>query len=265
MKGWIEMRRNANALLTVAIVIMTLMVASCKKESKLQQSVRQANKGCPVSIGVSGEMTAVTLDESTNTVIIDYLMNEKYFNIDVMKTKTDMLKEQVYSLIATAEGDVKVMTEELLAADANLTLRYTGKDSGKTVEITLSSKEIKQARETGEAFATPMKLLENAILLTNEQAPMTVDAATTMTELVIEGDFATYHYMIDEKQVPIHKISDMRDQMKENLRSTIKNNPDPALKDFINLCKKANKGIAYRYEGMQSGNTCTIEFTTDEL
>ena len=86
------MRRNANALLTVAIVIMTLMVASCKKESKLQQSVRQANKGCPVSIGVSGEMTAVTLDESTNTVIIDYLMNEKYFNIDVMKTKTDMLK-----------------------------------------------------------------------------------------------------------------------------------------------------------------------------
>ena len=68
-----------------------------------------------------------------------------------------------------------------------------------------------------------------------------------------------------KNQVPIHKISDMRDQMKENLRSTIKNNPDPALKDFINLCKKANKGIAYRYEGVQSGNTCTIEFTTDEL
>lgn len=260
-----KMRKTANVLFMVAIVMMTFLVSSCQQDSKLKKSVKQANKECPVSIGVSGEMTAVSLDETTNTVIIDYLVSEKYFNINVMKNKTDLLKEQLFSLIATAEGDLKVMVEELLAADANLTLRWTGKESGETVEITLSSKEIKTAMESGEAYANPLNLLENAIQVTNEQTPMNVDDATTMTSLTIIGDFATYQYMVDENQVPIHKISDMRDQIKENLRNSVLKNPSPDLKEFINLCKKANKGIAYKYEGIQTGNICTIEFSVDEL
>lgn len=259
------MKKTTNMLLMVAIVMMTLLTASCQQDSKLKKSVKQANKECPVSLGVSGEMTSITLDEETNTVIIDYLMDEQYFNVAVMKKNTDLLKDQVYSLIATAEGNLKVMTEELLAADANLTLRWTGKKSGETVEITLSSEEIKKARKSGEAYANPLKMLENAIKVTNEQAPMKVDNATTMVGLTIEGDFATYRYMIDETQVPMHKLYDMRDQMKENLRNSILKEPDPALKDFINLCKRANKGIAYKYEGEQSGNTCIIEFGVSEL
>lgn len=249
------------AVMTVAI----LCLAACKKESKLQQSVRLANNQCPVSIGIAGDMTAITYDEQTNTVIIDYLMNEKYFNIDAMKKNTELLKENVYSLIATAEGDLKTMTEELLAADASLTLRWTGKESGKTVDITLTSKEIKAARESGEAFANPLKALESAIEVTNAQTPMKVDDATTMTSLTVVGDYATYEYTIDDSVIPFHKVLDQKEILKANIRQNALTNPDPALKEFINLCKKANKGLAYKYISSRSGDSFIIEFPVDEL
>jgi len=259
------MRKNVSMLLTAAIVVMTLLMASCKEDSRLKRSIQEAKKECPVSIGMAGEMTDISYDEATNTVVIHYLMDEKLFNIDVMRKNTELLKEMAYGTMATAEGSFKQALDEMLGSGANLKLCWKGKESGKEMEFTLTSEEINKARKSGEAYANPLKMLENAISVTNQQAPMAVDEATTMTKLSIQGDFATYEYQIDETKVPFHKLVDMRDQMKENMRNAVFNNPDPAFKDFINLCKKANKGIAYKYVGMQSGNTCTIEFSLSEL
>lgn len=259
------MRKNVSVMFALVIVMMTLAMSSCKKENRLKQMAELGNKECPMSMGLMGEMVSISYDESSNTVIYDYLMNEEYFNVEVMNKNTDLLKENAYSLFATAEGELKLLVDEVLATEANLVFRYKGKESGDVVEFKMTSQDIKEARETGAAFVGPLKMLENAIKVTNDQTPMVVDEFTTMIGLSIVGDYATYEYELDESQISIHRLDDMKDGFKETLKSNLLNVNDLSIKAFVQLCKKANKGIAYKYIGKQSGNICVIEIDVTEL
>lgn len=109
-----------------------------------------------------------------------------------------------------------------------------------------------------------LRLLKADIKESNKSYPMEVEEGLTAKKIYMDGDYVMYYIECDEDVVDMDVLS----QNKSKLRRVIKknlNNADDEVKMFKRMCKKANKGIGYKYVGDTSEKTFTIRFSSSEL
>ena len=99
----------------------------------------------------------------------------------------------------------------------------------------------------------------------NDELPEYIDEGMDLETVYLDGDYVVYSYSLDEDYYDIDYFRTNRSDVKRSLKNDVLNNTDESVRIFIDICKDNNKGIAYRFVGLLSGDACTIYIQPDEL
>lgn len=132
-------------------------------------------------------------------------------------------------------------------------------------EDTVAVEEVVEIVEVEETVAEKAeRFLRQAIDEENRSYPQKLSEGLTMKKSYIDGDYVMYLVECDEDLMDISLMNQSKTESRKNLRSSLSSN-DPEIKQFLNICIKAHKGIGYKYQGDQSGESCVILFPYSEL
>ena len=179
---------------------------------------------------------------------------------------TVQVNSSIGVLPSNPQGSIKEMLDLVVGTDSGIKFIYKGKTSGNEVECYLTTQDLKDILNGGGASAdsSDEKKLEEQVKMTNVSCPMQVDEATMLNKLTIESDKVLYHYTIDESVVQMSALKENAEQMKANVKNSL-NSSDPALRMFLEVCVKCDKGVGYLYKGNKSGETFEISFGVSEI
>lgn len=240
---------------------MLLALTSCTN-SKLKTMVDDANKDCPLSMGEMGEVSSITLEGEN--VVFSYSIDEQYVDIDALSENGETIKSSIISALSQSS---KEMFVEMDKENAGLVLNLVGKTSKKTCTLKISPEECKSILKSinDGTSDTPIETLKKQIEATNVQLPMTIEEGLVLYEMTLEGDYAVYNYNVDESMYDINTMEQNKEQTKAEIKAMLTSGSDMALEKFVKSCKNANKGIAYKYIGSNSGKSYQINFPISEL
>ena len=249
-------RKSLTGAFALIICVIASMLCSCA-ESKLKLAAEAANKNCPVSFGMIGELTSVTYDGNTMEFLLT--MDEEFTDIDKLGADPERMKT---SLMAWADNEkTRELFEMIIDADASLTLIYRGKTSGKEARAELTSSELKKALDS--PMATAEEKLKLAIEQTNLQMPMDTGTGVVITELVDEGDVVVYIAKVTDLE-QFKMLSGDIDNIKNSQRLMFKM-MGPAEKMFFKTIVEAGKDLGYMFCADGTDETIKVIHTNAEL
>ena len=245
----------------VSFILMTIMLFGSCAESKLQEAVEEFNKKCPISMGVAGELTKVTLDD--DNVVLFYTMDEDYLNIEQLKSNKELVKNNMINVFRNMDSELNDMIKLMVDADKGFVVKIRGKQSGNTVSITLNHDDVALINDDSSEDNAD-EILKGIVENGNLQCPMDIENGMTMEKMSVEGNYVMYDIKIDEDMYSIDALKSNISQAKQNLLNSNLFS-DPMLAKMVEYCVKADKGIAYRYTGDQTDDVCVVHIEPSEL
>lgn len=247
-------------MVAILLSVFTFRPAPARAQDvDLNEIVEILQEMLPISMGTLGEMTDIYLEY--NELVLVSNVDESIVNIANLQKEPALLKENLRQMVLDEDSSFRFLVDELLKSGKGLRLVYIGKTTGKSVSCAMTSKELKQAINSG--TDDPMKRLEMQIKITNAQLPMDLGNGLVNTKLVKEGNYVVYYYDCDEDMIDIEILQNTT-LMKGMLLEEI-NSDDPAISLFRQYCKDAGCGIAYCYVGKTSGKVARILLPVNEL
>lgn len=162
-------------ILILFVCAITSVFCSCV-ENKLKAAVEESNKSCPISLGISGELTSFSYKD--NSVQILYTLDEQFADIDALAANPEGMKTTCTAWMRNEES--KEMLKLMIEANANLIYVFKGKTSGKEATFRLSTDDLKNVLD--KPMATNDEKLKLAISQTNLQMPMDAGTGVVITE-----------------------------------------------------------------------------------
>ena len=230
--------------------------------SDLESIVQYLNDQMPMSLGMIGDMTKATINKSYLELTVS--VDESFINIKSLKANPELLKESMRQLFLNKDSGMDILKDELIPANLGLKLTYIGKRSGNRVSAMMSSKELKELDESDEE-SDPDALLDTQLRLTNAQLPNDLGNGMVNTKMVREGNYVVYYYECDESMYDIKQMQENIPSLKELIIHEINDNSDPSIEILRQLCKNANVGVAFTYQGKTSRKKATIRIPSNEL
>ena len=243
---------------TYAVLMCAIMSFFCScAETRLKSAAEAANKDCPISLGISGEMTSVAYED--NAMVFTFTLNEQYNNIDVLAANPKNMKA---SFIAGMRNEkTKELFDLMIESDAGLCIVFKGKESGKEAKFNLTAAELKEELEKPEPTAE--EKLQYAITQTNQQMPLDTGTGIVMTELVDKGETVVYMALVNDKK-QLEMIADNLENVKNAQKNTFRM-MGPAEKMFFKTIVDAGKNLGYIYYAEGTDQTVEVVHTNAEL
>ena len=243
-------------------MVFFVTVLGCNNASaQITEIVREFNKEMPLSMGIMGEMTQVSISGNYMEMICS--VNEDVVNLQALKNSPDLMHENLVQMITNGNiNGMDYIISELKDANLGWKLTYIGKSSHTKVSTSLSASELKRLTAQPNKAKNPIELLDAQIRTTNAQLPMDLGNDMTLDRLAREGNFIVYYYSWTDELVEVLRLSedDMKAEIKQMLRSG-----DPSLVMMKNMCKDAGVGMAFCYVGREKGKKVTIRVKYSEL
>lgn len=107
--------------------------------------------------------------------------------------------------------------------------------------------------------------LETIIRYANQGLPEEIEEGMTMTKITLEGDYITYHCSVDEDLYSISEIRASQSEIKQEMKAFLFGTDNSDIDDFKTICRSNNKGVAFKYVGIQTGNSHTIYIRPSEI
>ena len=239
---------------------VVVLLAGCLAENKLKLAVESANKRCPLSMGIAGDVESIEYEDGLVTYTL--AINEQVSNLKALSENPDVVKRTIMTNFANPASDLKPMHDLILDANASVRFVYKGKSSGESFEVTFTADDLKAAEDNTNPSAEDKLYAE--IEATNMQLPMQVDEVTVLEKLVVEGNSVVYLYLVDESRVSIDDMKSNTDATKENLKSMLMNG-GPLVQAFLKKVVDTGRDLRYRYAGSESGESMEVVFTPADL
>lgn len=246
----------------LSFLFALFMALPSSADSKLKTMIDAANSKCPMSIGNAVEVKSVTLENGY--VVFLYGMNEDIISIDVLNNNSETLK---LNLISALSQSSKEMFTEMNKENVGARFKFVGKTTKKACVMTISPEEcrsIVKSIENG-TTDTPVETLQKMIDSHNLQYPMSLGEGIVIYKEALEGDYVVHYYNIDESVFDIDVMEQNKELVKEQMKTTLTNGSDPTVVNFLKFCRKANKGVAYKLIGSNSGKSFQINIPISEL
>lgn len=242
--------------LILFIFVITSTFYGCV-ENKLKAVIEEGRKSCPISLGITGELTSISYQD--NAVQMLYTLDEQFTNIDVLATHPEDMKTAFMAGMINEESMklINMITE----ADADFIVVFKGKASGKEASFRLSSNELKKEME--KPIATNEEKLKLTIAQTNQQMPMDPGTGIVITELVDKGDVVVYMAKVKDKD-QFKLLSSNLENVKNNQKLLFKM-MGPAEKLFFKMIVDAGKELGYTYYVDGTDEVFNVVYTNSEL
>lgn len=256
------MKKNSiNPLLLVAaFIFIVVSLSSCRRAGDLQSIVDDTNSRCPISLGLMGNITKVSLEG--NTVVYDAVVDDHLVNLPKLRQNTEAMKKGImFSFLK----DKKTLNA-LLAEKVDLRYIYHSKSSNEPLNLLISHEDLEKMSNTfsGDEKKLAVMMLENQLELTRLQLPMQVDELTKLIDFRAEGNNAVYLYELDAKSVSLDYLRAQIPSMKANAKNLFLMG-DPSLQSLLNILCKAGYGLVYRYNLVGTDNQEEFSFSSGEI
>lgn len=228
---------------------------SGSKGGRMDEIAQEANKSCPISVGMVGEIESIEFDGTDIVCMVS--TNEDLVDIALMEQNKDLAKQGALQMLTgNANNNVEEMIKELENANAGMKFVYKGKTSGKVFSIRLTPDDIKQAKANP---VEPEEFLNQQLGIVNSQCPMTVVEGKVMTKVFDDSENVVYLYDVDEEILDMDAMEANRDEIQASLDQYLDYmDNDPAGGAFLMACRNAGRNISYCYRGTSTGKTVTF-------
>lgn len=240
------------------LMCAAMCVFSSCADTKLKNSVEKANKDCPVSLGIVGELTSI--EYKGDAVEFLFNLDEEFIKIDAI---TDNLEDTKASAITNMAGNENVnkMFDMLIETGTNLRFVWKGKDSGEEATIEFTPAEIKEIRET--PAATDEEKLASAIAATNRQLPLDTGTGVVVTEMIDKGNVVAYMNQVPDEEF-LMQVAKNTDAVKNSQKTYFKMMSSTE-KNLFRLIAELGKKLSYTYYTDGSDETVEVVYTSEEL
>lgn len=235
---------------------LVLVLSSCA-ENKLKMAVKSGNKECPISLGMTGELTNLFYED--NTVKFLFTMDEQFIDIDKMNSDPETMKASAMASMRSEKS--RKLADMVIDAGADIRIVYKGKTTGKTAELVLTADELKKEMEKPEP--SPEEMLGVMIAQTNKLMPLDTGSGVIITELLEKGDTIVYMSYVQDVEV-LKLMARNKNDVKGNQRIMFKMTQG-ADKEFFRTLVKAGKDLAYIYYADGTDETIEVVHTNSEL
>ena len=243
----------------LCLLAMVALCVSCSQKSKIQLMVEDAQKQCPIDLGVIGKVSSVTYDNGE--LVMELCMNEEVFNLDMISADKEAAKRSALNSMATQTDDLKSLLDEVIKEKASFVYRYVGDKSKKVVEVKLTYDELQKALNTTPENVDYEAEFRSQAEAANAQCPCQPSPSTTLDSVTVNDNYLVYNYTIDEDNMNMDDIMKNPDDVKATLAESLRMNMS-AMRMFALSCVETNHGISYHYIGNKSGREFSIDFTT---
>ena len=226
-------------------------------DKKLREGIKEANKQCPISLGILGEMTSITYEDGV--LLFSYDIDEDYFNVATLAQDRQAMKDNMKTMLSNPQGDVRTLMQLVIDADSKLKVSMHGRTSEAVASATFKADELEEILNTE---VSPHEKLVLSIQATQAQLPLNADAGMMITELKLEGDDVVYVVEMDESMYSVSMVRDSKTAVKETIVNNIRN-MGPVEREFIKLVVNDDANLVYRY-ATSSGHV-DIKITNAEL
>lgn len=110
-------------------------------------------------------------------------------------------------------------------------------------------------------------LLRLALSYAKADLPEEIDEGIVLTDVKLTNDCFLYIAECDEDIVDIDILNAVKSMLQDEMTKSIKEDiaSDSDIQEFVKYCKKAHRGIGYKYVGKKSGKTCTVKIPYTQL
>lgn len=259
------MKKFMTMLSMMAVMAAFLLTSACggdPNKANLKREIENADKDCPISMGIGGDIISMKYDEQQNMVKLYFSINEELSSIDAMKKNDKILKQTLR--LSFSNSDFATNLAMMEKAGAGLELTYKGSSSGKSHSVSITPEEVK---ELSKSKLTDLEIkqmtLENQLIMQNSQFPQDLGDGLQIVKVFDNGDNIVYEYRVEESTNDISVIEENIKQLrKEIMKDFFK---DPSIKNEASTLCQLGKDLTLRYVGDKSGKSVDVTFTTDEM
>lgn len=244
-------------LIIISCFVVAVLFSCSENSAKLKAAIEEANKECPISLGIAGEMTSMAY--SNNTVEILFSFDEQFTNIDKLAANPARVKETVMTAMVNERS--KPLFDLMVEANANFRVIFKGKSSGKEAKMELQLSELEDLMK--KPMASNEEKLRLTIAQTNLQMPMDTGTGVVITELLDRGDAVIYKAKVSKKE-QLSMIANSIEEVKNSQKLMFKM-MGTAEKVFFRMVIDAGKDIGYLYTADGTDEQVEIIQTNAEL
>ncbi len=244
------------------LITVIALCASCNSKPKLETLVNDANKQCPISMGLSGCVSSFSYDNGK--VIIEFLLDENTVPISSVEADKDMARESLLAAMSMLQDNLKAVYEEIIKEKATLVYKYVGDTSKEVITFEFTYDEVEQALKRDSGDIDYEEVIAGQIEAVREQCPRKIDSLTTLDSVSLKEDVAIYNYTIDDDSIDISVFMESSDMMRQGILNGIYQNMS-TMNLFLVSCSELNVGLSYRYVGRRSGKEFSIDFDSKFL
>ena len=97
--------------------------------------------------------------------------------------------------------------------------------------------------------------------------PEEIDEGIILTDVKLTDDCFLYIAECDEDVVDIDILNAVKGELQKEIASSLQEEiaNDSDIQEFVKYCKKARKGIGYKYVGTTSGKSCIVKIPYSKL
>lgn len=177
----------------------------------------------------------------------------------MLKVMEENMKDQKDAIIAGlgSQPGMKELVEILEELGTGMTYVYKGKNSKKSVEVSLTLEDLKSAF-TKPSVGVLDNSLEGQLKMANSVFPMTIQEGFIIRGIFREGDNVMMVYELEDKATydqVCAKVEDTKNSLKTN----------PSMAAMIGLCKENKVGMGVRFELKGKTDKCEAVIPYSEL
>ena len=229
--------------------------------AELKKAVADADKECPMNMGMTGDMLSIKYSDEANEVQFYYSLNEDEGGFEV-SSKTKNILRQLLKL-GFSKGESRDLLKQMAEAGVGVGVTYKGASSGKAIKLSFSPEEVRQMSDSPMTDEEINRLsLTLQVEIENSRCPYQIEEGMEITRVYDDGDRVVYNCSMDEDMYSIPALRASLSEVKPNIKETF---DDPVVKHLTGMIKALGKSLVYHYYGDTTGESVDIVFTPDEL
>ncbi len=252
-------------IITHGLLALALLLAASCREPRLGRAVEEAGRDFPMPIEGIGELTGIECigGNVVVTVTVDSGKGARVVG-NLMGADQDAVRRGFKVILAEAPIDRVGLLDAMKEAGACLEIRYGARGPGKPYTVSLGPGDIRDmdGRDLGPGdFAG---FLETMAAVESADCPMEVEDGVRLVRVTAGNGFVTYEFLMDEGLYSIGNMNKGIPAMREGIMAGLAARDAATRREYLRYVR-AGMGLAYRYTGDRTGETCTVEIGPKDI
>ena len=273
--------KNYFSYILLAVFVTAVSFSSCRKVQKeekqevqvvlteeqrneLKDCISKENRRVPFMFGTMGLVKHMSLQGGHMRIFVE--INPNYFKMAKIKREKQTIRNDFYSNLVILDDSYDPLFKKLSDYGVGLRVELSSESVEDYVEVCYTAKELAYLADTKQADADAKDILRAHIAAYNLSLPMRARENIILDFIEMDQDYIVFNFTVEEPEGnEMNRIRAAKPVMAMRILSSLKTSDAHTVKEVLELCRKAEYGICYRYVGHKTEQQVTMYFDHDKI